>query len=59
MTTDIVYTMTITPPLGVTDTSWITFNEAKRVVSYDQKSSDFYGDYTITITATITNANGA
>ena len=55
---DIVYTMSITTPSGVTDSSWITFNSITRVLSYVQASSGFDGDYTITITGTITNANG-
>ena len=51
--------MTITSkPSGVTDTTWITFTASTRVVSYSKASSGFDGDYTITITGTITNANG-
>ena len=51
--------MSITPPSGVSDTSWITFTAASRIVSYVKLSSGFDGNYTITITGTITNANGA
>jgi hypothetical protein len=51
--------MTITSkPSGVTDTTWITFTASTRVVSYSKASSGFDGDYTITITGTITNAIG-
>ena len=50
--------MIVTPPFGVSDTSWITFTAASRIVSYVKFSSGFDGDYTITITGTITNANG-
>jgi hypothetical protein len=51
--------MTITSkPSGVTDTTWITFTASTRVVSYSKASSGFDGDYEITITGTITNANG-
>jgi hypothetical protein len=32
---DIVYSMTINTPFGVTDKSWITFDAATRLVSYD------------------------
>ena len=58
LNTDIVYSMSITPPSGVSVTSWITFNAATRVVSYVQANSGYDGAYTITISGTITNANG-
>ena len=46
-------------PSGVTDTSWITFNSATRVVTWVKTPAiGFIGDYTITIYGTITNANG-
>ena len=46
-------------PLGVTDTSWITFNSATRVVSWVKAPIvGFIGDYTITIYGNITNVNG-
>ena len=46
-------------PSGVTDTSWITFNSATRVVTWEKAPAiGFIGDYTITIYGTITNANG-
>ena len=58
LNTDIVYSMSITPPPGVSVTSWITFNAATRVVRYVQANSGYDGAYTITITGTITNADG-
>ena len=46
-------------PSGVTDTSWITFNSATRVVTWVKAPTiGFIGVYTITIYGTITNANG-
>jgi hypothetical protein len=46
-------------PSGVTDTSWITFNSATRVVTWVKAPViGFIGAYTITIYGTITNANG-
>jgi len=45
--------MTVTPPTGVTDTSWITFNSNTRTVSYFQNNPGFDGVYTIKITGTI------
>ena len=46
-------------PSGVTDSSWITFNSATRVVTWEKAPAiGFIGDYTITIYGTITNANG-
>ena len=47
--------MSVTPPAGVTDISWITFNSNTRTVSYVQNNPGFDGDYTITITGTISN----
>ena len=45
-------------PSGVTDTSWITFNSATRVVTWVKAPAvGFIGDYTITIYGKITNAN--
>ena len=46
-------------PAGVTDTSWISFNSATRVVSWVKAPIvGFIGDYTITIYGNITNVNG-
>ena len=61
VSSDIVYSMAVTSmPSGVTDTSWITFNSATRVVNWFKAPvNGFIGDYTITIYSTITNANGA
>ena len=50
--------MTVTPPSGVTDVSWITFNSASRTVSYAKYAALFDGDYTLTIYGSITNKNG-
>ena len=52
--------MTVTSvPSGVTDTSWISFDSASRVVTWVKAPAvGFIGDYTITIYGTITNANG-
>ena len=50
--------MSITPPSGVSVTSWITFNTVTRVVSYVQANSGYDGAYTITITGTITTWRG-
>ena len=47
--------MTVTPPAGVTDTSWITFDSNTRTVSYVQNKPGFDGDYSITITGAILN----
>ena len=45
-------------PSGVTDTSWITFNSATRVVTWVKAPViGFIGDYTITIYGKIVNAN--
>ena len=57
---DIVYSMSVTSvPSGVTDTSWVTFNSATRVVTWVKAPAvGFIGDYTITIYGTISNANG-
>ena len=47
-------------PSGVIDTSWITFNNATRVVTWVKTPAvGFIGDYTITIYGKITNAYGA
>ena len=56
---DIVYSMTVTSvPSGVTDTSWVTFNSATRVVTWVKAPAvGFIGDYTITIYGTISNSN--
>ena len=51
--------MAIMPPSGVSDTSWITFTTASRIVTYVKLNSGFDGDFTITITGTITNAIGS
>ena len=46
-------------PAGVTDTSWITFNSATRVVSWVKAPIvGFIGNYTITVYGNITNVNG-
>jgi hypothetical protein len=46
-------------PSGVTDTSWITFNSLTREITWFKALvNGFFGDYTITIYGTITNANG-
>ena len=46
-------------PSGVIDSSWITFNKWSRYVTWVKAPEvGFIGDYTITITGTITNANG-
>jgi len=50
--------MSITPPSGVSVTSWITFNAVTRVVSYVQANSGYDGAYTINISGTISNADG-
>jgi hypothetical protein len=45
-------------PSGVTDTSWVTFNSATRVVTWVKAPAvGFIGDYTITIYGTISNSN--
>ena len=46
-------------PSGVTDTSWITFDSATRVVTWVKAPAvGFNGDYTITIYGNLTNGNG-
>ena len=46
--------MTVTPPLGITTTSFISFNPSTRVVGWYTLSATQVGTYTITITGQIT-----
>jgi hypothetical protein len=46
--------MSVTPPLGITSASFISFNPSTRVIGWSTDSTYQVGTYTITITGQIT-----